>query len=304
MKNRIIPLILIGISLITISCKKNGDEEGVENQSIVPVKIVSPSVANLTETIDINATTVFLRKETVRSTFPGFVAKTYKEIGDYVHPGDIIMQIKTKESDALNGEIQTGTKSFSGLINVVAKSNGVINQIDHYTGDYVQEGESLVLIANPKSLMIQMSVPYQYCSKILVGSKCSFKIPDGHMLGGTVAKRIPSVDPSAQTETYLISVEENLNLPENLNLIAKLPINSSSGAFTLPRNAVFCNETEDSFWVMKLLDDKTAAKFIVKKGIENDSIIQILSPAFSAADRFVSDGGYGLPDTVSINIQK
>ena len=62
------------------------------------------------------------------------------------------------------------------------------------------------------------------------------------------------------------------------------------------------NETLDEYWVMKLINDTTAIKVPVKIGTVNKEIIEIISPKFSAEDKIVTSGNYGLPDTAFVNI--
>jgi hypothetical protein len=75
-------------------------------------------------------------------------------------------------------------------------------------------------------------------------------------------------------------------------------------AIALPKSAVITNETESEFWVMKLLNDSMAVKLDIKKGIQTDSLVQVLDPVLSLNDRFITEGAYGLPDTVKIVIKK
>jgi hypothetical protein len=53
---------------------------------------------------------------------------------------------------------------------------------------------------------------------------------------------------------------------------------------------------------MRLIDDSTAAKVPVTKGLEINDKIEILSPKFSASDKFLLTGNYGLADTARIKI--
>jgi multidrug efflux pump subunit AcrA (membrane-fusion protein) len=89
-----------------------------------------------------------------------------------------------------------------------------------------------------------------------------------------------------------------------LNLIVKIPLKTLVNAVALPKSAVITNETESEFWVMKIINDSTAVKLDIKKGIEADSLVQIKEPVLSANDRFVTEGAYGMPDTVNILIKK
>jgi hypothetical protein len=64
------------------------------------------------------------------------------------------------------------------------------------------------------------------------------------------------------------------------------------------------DETESNFWVMHLINDSTAVRVNIVKGIEANSSIEILSPKFSAGDKILLTGGYGLPDTALVEIEK
>ena len=54
---------------------------------------------------------------------------------------------------------------------------------------------------------------------------------------------------------------------------------------------------------MKLINDTTAVKVPVKTGIEKGDTVQVISPEFSANDKILSGGNYGLADTAKVIIQ-
>jgi hypothetical protein len=60
----------------------------------------------------------------------------------------------------------------------------------------------------------------------------------------------------------------------------------------------------DNFWVMKLINDSTAVRVPVTKGISSDDIIEIVSPLFNLTDRIINSGQYGLADTAFVTINK
>jgi hypothetical protein len=64
---------------------------------------------------------------------------------------------------------------------------------------------------------------------------------------------------------------------------------------------VLSDETENNFWVMKMIDSVTAVKIPVKKGLSTQDRVEILSPVFSPSDRILVSGNYGLPDTAKVN---
>jgi hypothetical protein len=54
---------------------------------------------------------------------------------------------------------------------------------------------------------------------------------------------------------------------------------------------------------MKAVNDSTAVKVGVKKGIENFDEVEIIDPQFSTDDKILLTGNYGLPDTAAIIIK-
>lgn len=294
----------LSLLLFFISCSK--DSKTNANMPIgTPVKVSNPFITSLTEYMNFNASTVFMRKEIVRSTFQGFIQKVYKNIGDYVNAGDVVFQIITKEAFATDSlRIKLSDETFSGVVNIKAKSSGILTELNYNVGDFVSDGEQLSVISDPNSLAVMLNVPYQHISKIKLKSNCVLILPNGNHINGTISKSLPSVDPVTQTQTFLVDFGDGKNIPANLNLEVKIPVSVIKNAVVLPKSAIQTDETLTSFWIMKLLNDTIAVRIDITKGIENDSLVQILSPRLSSADRIIIDGAYGLPDTARVILTK
>ncbi len=298
-------LILLSIPLLLISCSGNVNKK--ENNAIsgTPVSITTPVVMNLQDDLKLNANVIFLNKEMVRVPFPGFIEKIYKNIGDEVNPGDVLFRVKTKESAASDSlKIKIGDKIFDGSVLIGAKTRGVLTELNYHKGDFISEGEQLAIVSNPNSLRIKLNVPFEDAQKIKVGNNCDVDLPGGEQLTGYIEKKVPSVDPSTQTQTFLIKLKSHKELPENLNVITKIPFRSFKDATVVPKSAVMTNVTEDVFWIMKLLNDTTAVRIDINKGIETESLVQILSPKLNVSDKIISSGSYGLPDTAKVEVIK
>jgi multidrug efflux pump subunit AcrA (membrane-fusion protein) len=294
-------ILIIFLLVLLWACSQEQTQNDSTRISGTPVLVTQPLYTDITEYIDLNANTLFLKKEIVRATFQGFIEKIYKNIGDEIHAGDLLFDLKTKES-ATNDNIHLnlGKGMFLGPVSIKAHSEGILTTLNYHNGDFVAEGEEIAIISNPSSLRITLNVPYAYVSRINTGSSCQIFLPDGKTLPAIIQKIIPSVDPVSQTQTFLLRPEQAIHLPEFLNVNARLPLQTSKGASLLPRSAVLSNETQEKFWVMKLINDSTAVRVDVQKGIENDSLIQIVQPVFSSNDRVISDGAFGLPDSAKV----
>jgi len=304
LKNKkIFLLFVLSLTLVTFSsCGKKESDESETPLKGVEVTAGSPVNAKMNEYLDLNANTFFLSQEIVRATFSGYILKTGKNLGDHVNKGDLLFSIKTKEasaSDSIYLENQ-----FNGMVSIYARTNGVLTELSYQTGDYITETDRLALIVDPSSLRVLLNVPFQYAKNISLSDSYPIKLPDNKEFSARVVKKLPSIDAVNQTQSFILEPDALINVPANLNLIVKIPLKTLVNAVALPKSAVITNETESEFWVMKIINDSTAVKLDIKKGIEADSLVQIKEPVLSPNDRFVTEGAYGMPDTVNILIKK
>lgn len=296
---------VIALPLFIYSCGGGSDDNSGAVSGGTPVKITHPAVLNMSDYLTLNGNTVFLKKEIVRATFAGFIVKINKNIGDKVSAGDILFKIKTKESAADDSiKLKLGSRLFIGEVEIKASSNGVLTQLDYHEGDFVTDGEQLAVVSNPSSLRIKLNVPYEDNLKVNIGGSCEVNLPDGENLPGIIENKVPAVDPATQTQIYYVKILNGKELPENLNTMVKIPFKTYKDAVALPKSSIMTNVTQDQFWIMKLINDTTALRVDISKGIENDSMVQIINPKLQKNERIISDGAYGLPDTAKVEIEK
>lgn len=82
-------------------------------------------------------------------------------------------------------------------------------------------------------------------------------------------------------------------------------VKSAKGNITsLPKAAVLTDEVQSHFWIMKMIDNVTAVKVPVQKGMEDADRVEIIAPHLSPADKVLLTGNYGLPDTAKVSIVK
>ncbi len=213
--------------------------------------------------------------------------------------------LKTKEAQSIGNAIEKldSTLKFSGLNSIRANQRGYITQLNHQSGDYVQDGEQLAVISDRSSFVFLLNLPYELRPFVLGKRTVELLLPDGTRLNGTIGAVMPTVDSSSQTQNVVIRVNTATAIPENL--IAKVRVLQSAKASTqsLPKGALLSDETESDFWVMKMIDSATAVKVPVKKGIEGKDRVEMLSPVFSPQDRILVTGNYGLPDTAKVKVE-
>jgi hypothetical protein len=228
------------------------------------------------------------------------------QLNKQVSSGQLLYTVKTKEAQSIGNSISIldSTFKFSGINNIKANGSGFISQINHQSGDYVQDGDQLAVITDTKSFVFLLDMPYELRPFVMNKKSLEMVLPDGEKLVGTISGNMPTMDAGSQTQSIILKVNSSHALPENL--IAKVRVVKSfkGNANSLPKGAVLTDETQSEFWVMRLINDSVAAKTPITKGLETGERVEVLSPVFSAKDKILLTGNYGLSDTANVQIVK
>ncbi len=288
----------------------HGSEPKSEDDSAVadvqtPVTVTGISMAPLVEYTELNATSTFLQKNYVKSMTAGYIQSVDIQLGKLVTKGQLLFVLKTKESQSIGSTINKLDPNFkfSGTNRIVSSASGYITQLNHQVGDYVQDGEQLAVISDISSFAFVLELPYELRPYVLNQKNVELLLPDSTKLNGTISGTMPVVDPASQTQNVIIKVAAQ-NIPENLIARVKIQKVEKNNAQSLPKAAVLTNDVQDEFWVMKLINDTTAVKVPVQKGLETKDMVEIVSPSFSSSDRILLTGNYGLADTAKVKIEK
>jgi multidrug efflux pump subunit AcrA (membrane-fusion protein) len=270
-----------------------------------PVTIVSVTFKSVTSTVDLPAVTTFMNRSIIRAATTGTIEKISINPGDFIAADQLLFTIRTREAMALNNTIGSDSSlSFKGLINITSHKEGVISSISYQKGDFVQEGDELAVVSEQNSLVFILEVPFELNSYVDKNRRCNIVLPDNRQIYGTITGKLPEMDMQSQTVRYIVKPSSAGRLPGNLIASISLVRSTNDKALVLPKQAVLGDETQTEFWVMKLINDSTAIKVVVRKGFENNYEVEITEPVFLASDRIVLTGNYGLPDTARISIIK
>lgn len=273
---------------------------------VTPVQVTSPGDTSLADYVELSAVSAYLEKSFVKANINGYVQQANAKTGAQVGSGQLLFTLITKEARSIGNTVNKLDPGFrfSGVSAIRSGQAGTIIQVNHQKGDYVQDGEAMATISNRNSLVFLLDLPYELNQIISQNKSLDVLLPDGTKLSGAISGTMPSVDSLAQTQRFIIKVAASKDIPEGLIAKVSLTKISHPHAQVLPKSAVLSNETEDEFWVMKMINDSTAVKVNVKKGIESSSLIEILDPLFTKTDRIIKTGNYGIADTAKVKIQK
>ena len=291
--------------LFLASCSGNPTmEEAVPEPVKTSVTFTQPATQGFTDFIQLNGNTQFQKKLTIRANITGYITSMKWKTGDHVLNGTLFCSIKTKEQEALKNidSREPSLKQFQTPINVYANASGIFTAVNYSKGDFVNEGDILATITDPSSLVLVVNVPYEYHQFVYKGRSCTVKFPDGKIIQANIHEEVPFIDVTSQTQSYLIRFPGNQLLPENMNLIVHIPVKQKQNAVALPLEAIQTNETQDEFWVMKLVNDSLAIRVPITVGLQNDSLREIIS-GVGINDKIIVKGAYGLTDSSLVKMQ-
>jgi multidrug efflux pump subunit AcrA (membrane-fusion protein) len=271
-----------------------------------PVTITSPTSGDMSETIELNAVSAFRLKTYVKSSATGYLQLVNAEIGRHVTKGEELFIVRTKESQSLGNTITKLDTSlhFDGSIHIKSPGTGYISQLNYRSGDYVQDGEQMAVITDTKSFVFILSLPYELRPYLAANHNLQLRLPDQTVIDGYVDMALPTVDSVSQTQNFVIKVNTDRQIPENLIAKVTLVKQSKPNTVSLPKSAVLTDEVQSNFWIMKMIDSTTAVKLPVKKGLETADKVEILSPLLKPTDKILLTGNYGLGDTAKVAVIK
>jgi len=280
------------------------EEEALE--TVTPVTVTHCTIGDMTEVVELNATSSFLQKTQSKAITNGYIKSVSVLPGQRVSKGQVLFVLKGKEAENLGSifnELNTGIQ-YTGEIKIPANCNGYVTEIHHHTGDYVMEGDVLAEISDAGSLVFLMQLPYELTPYLTKNRTLTLELPDGTNIQGALSMSMPAVDPVSQTQNIVIRIPNGRSIPENL--IAKVKIIKSirKNVRSLPKEAILADETLEHFWIMKMIDEEYAVKVPIIKGIEMDGQVEIVSPELSVEDIILETGNYGLPDRAKVVIQE
>ncbi|RZJ24720.1 MAG: HlyD family efflux transporter periplasmic adaptor subunit [Flavobacterium sp.] len=302
MTRKIISLAALAM-LGVISCRNKAEEENTP-EPVVPVTVTSADTTAIESFTDLNATTSYLIKNTIKANTTGYIDRVNVASNDFVKRGRLLFALKTREAKVLGNTVNKLDPglNFGNALLVKATSDGFVTAVNVQKDDYVQEGDALAVINDAGSFAIVLSLPYELRRYVAVGQQLDAYLPDGTIIKTRAERFMPTVDPASQTQNVILRYSGSQPIPENLVVKVRIKKAMARNTISLPKSAVLSDETETDFWIMKMTDDKTAIKIPIKKGIESGERIEILSPKLNPNDRILTSGNYGVADTIKVKI--
>jgi multidrug efflux pump subunit AcrA (membrane-fusion protein) len=298
----ITPLKYLAFLLIVFiySCKEQLPEI---QEATVKIKVQTTNLeyGYLPDNIELSGKTIYLNKSNLIAPISGYISKVNAQQGDVVRKGDVLFEIKTPEAYLTKNKGSLLSNDY-GTIEVRATVNGRITILSVTNKDvFVDKGSVMCILMPSQDLKVQVNIPFEYNKWAKIGNDCKIILPDSTQINGHLSKYLPQIDPSSQTVQILASVTTQRFLPENMIVKVLLDKSTKHNAQIINKNCLQTDALMKSFWLMKLINDSTAVPVYVTIGNQNHNKVEILSPIFKPNDVFISEGVYGLSDTVLID---
>jgi hypothetical protein len=288
--------------LFFISCKvqKNGEETDIRPHS--DVLVTYPVIKDAEVIEEFQGITRYIQTIEIRAHVTGIISEVNVSLADKVIAKLPLFEIKPRETSLLESSDIKSEFIKSVTDTVFAFSPGIINQINVQPGDFVQEGDLLASCVNQNSLRVVVSVPLEMDVTKIQHQPCSVLFPDNKIFTGSIGPGLPSVNETDQTNAFLIKLDGNPLISENIHVKVNIKTSKISEGVFLPVDAVYGNEEQNRFWVLKINNDSIAVRVPVIKGIKIDSFVQVLGVDINTSDRIIYKGGYALSDSALVNI--
>lgn len=288
------------VALGLASCGNGGtqEEQTQEAAARATVEVAHVVAGHLERTVSFIATTRYTRRSALTSPMAGFVVDALVTSGTRVSPGQTLFRIESKERRAVGGDTD------GGMVDIKAEAEGVVLGVSLGKGDYAAEGAALCSIAEIRSLVFDISVPFEQRRSARTGDRCAIELPDGERLRATVRATQATVVPTSQAEQLTAVAEGQTWLPEGLR--AKAVFNTGhgggKGGLIIPQSAVQSDEAMTTHWVLRLAEDGMAHKVAVRVVCRTASEIEVEADSLSTTDELIVTGGYGLEDGDEVTV--
>lgn len=297
-------LLLAGSMLLAACGSGHTDEAAPEAAPKAQVTVTPVLRRPMERTLELQGSSLYLRKNLVTAPIPAFLTAVHIRLGQRVSRGQLLFELQTREARALGDKLAVGDSTVRALgrVRVVAPSDGIVTTLDRQMGDYALEGTPLCTLAESSDLVFQVNTPYEVHEAMRPGTICAIRLPDGNEVEGRVATELTAMDRLSQTQAFVVKPLATLVLPEGLLTRVRVVVERHADAQVLPRQSILADELLERHWVMKLLNDSVAVRVDVRTGLRTDSLVEVLSPTFTADERILVDGNYGLPDSALVRI--
>ncbi len=324
--------LLVLISSLTACSDGNGDARATtdtaaapEEVSGVPVRVDTIRRMDLDLIVAAPGRTEALKEDRVRAPFASHLVSLSVTDGDQVHAGQIVAEVVSKDSQAaLEGARQMLAAAANApdsadaehAIQVAqrqlvhrplhATADGVVLSHSVAVGDYLDEGEVLLTVAEAGTVFFKAQVSQDDLAGVRAGERATIDLP---AVGATpVGAVVHGILPSASSENLSAPVRLDFqptrpNITVGLFGTASIVAGRHANAAVVPPAAVLRDDVSGISRLAVVDSAGIAHWVVVKTGLQRGDHVEIVSPTLDPGALVIVDGQVGLPDSSRVSIQ-
>ncbi len=304
--NVFLPLLLL---IFMFSCAQQKEKRNNTVNPVVAVTVEKVTLDDITDTVKIFGEIKLRNEMFISSQFDGRLTGFSKIEGDYVKKGEKLGVIVPPMREALMQSAGKLTNDQKRLIAEEVKEiplfspgNGIVLKVNRHNGDVISKGESILHVADLKTLDIYGDLPVEYLPYINVGDTVTVRFigfPHKKIflpvssVGGEVNKK-------SQTVKLRLSFNnENEIFRPGLRVVLSFASGVHKNVVVIPKSALLEEEGVLSVFVA---EGNRVLKRTVKTGIRSDERIEILS-GIKPGEKIITENAYSLTDGMEVEIK-
>jgi multidrug efflux pump subunit AcrA (membrane-fusion protein) len=291
----------------------------------VPVRVDTIRRMDLDVLVTAPGRTEALQQDRVRSPFASHLVSLSVTDGDHVRAGQVVAEVVSKDSEAaLEGAHRMLAAATSAqdstdaeraievakrqlvLRPLRAPADGIVLSHAVAVGDYLDEGEVLVTIAEAGAVFFNAQVTQGDLASVRPGEHATIDLP---AVGKTpVGAVVQGILPTASSENLSAPVRLEFRPPRpnlTVGLFGTVSIVAGQHAevIVVPPAAVLRDDVSGVSRVAVVGPGDIAHWVVVKTGIQQGDHVEIVSPTLPTGHLVITDGQVGLPDSARVSIQ-
>lgn len=214
----------------------------------------------------------------------------------------------SQQQQAAKGQLEVARGQYQGAAAQLAYTqirspiDGVLADRAVFPGDVAPAGTPLLVVMDTSKVVARLHVPESQAAQLTLGDKAELRIPGFEKaFPAKVTVVSPALDPNSTTvEIWVQADNAHGELKPGASVQVSITARTVPQALVIPDKAILTASNGDTS-VMVVGSDSRAYSHPVKTGVQNGSMIQIVS-GLKAGDNVIVGGAYGLPDKTKVTV--
>lgn len=187
-------------------------------------------------------------------------------------------------------------------LTVTAPFAGIVKERRISPGEYVKEGDALIVLIRVNPLKLQFDLPEKYAGRVAPGQIVTATVTS--LPGQEFSGRIRTIFPALEVATRSIRAEAVVSNPQyrlspGFYASVRVPLTAALNTIVVPRSAIITREGTDNVFVI----EGDRVKLVrVSTGVQQGDRIEILA-GIKGEDRVVIAGGQTLTDGDRVRVR-